>query len=50
MITTNVTAKKEEKERLKIKCKKTKGISHRRQRNNPWLLNILENIPHMIEV
>lgn len=50
MVTINVIAKEEEKERQKIKCEKTKGISHCRQKNNPWLPNILENIPHLIKV
>lgn len=52
MVTTNVIANiaKEEKKRQKRKSKKTKGISHRRQRNNPWLHNIVENIPHLIKV
>lgn len=50
MVTTNAIAKKEEKERQKIKCKKTKAISHCRQRNNPWLPNILENITYLIKI
>lgn len=50
MAIINVIANKEEKERQKRKCKKTKGISHCRQRNNPWLHNILENIPHLKKV
>lgn len=50
MVTTNAIAKKEEKERQKIKRKKTKAISHCRQRNNPWLPNILENITYLIKI
>lgn len=50
MVTTNAIAKKEEKERQKIKFKKPKGISHCRQSNNPWLPNILENVPHLIKI
>ena len=49
MVTTNPIAKKEEKERQNMKCKKTTGISCCRQRNNPRLPDILENIPDLIK-